>query len=84
MYKKLKRGSAEVVSLIIGIVVIGALVVAIAGGFANNSKNTFEKGTTGQNLEAQQYYEEAITAPDVGEGLNLDVEGLELGEPHVE
>lgn len=77
MYKKIKRGSAEVVSLIIGIVVIGALVVAVAGGFANNSKNTFEKGTTGQNKEAQQYYEEAIATPNVEAGLNLD--DLNLG-----
>lgn len=65
MYEKFKRGSAEVVSLIIGIVVIGALVVAVAGGFANNSKSTFEKGTSEQNLEVREQYENAIAAPTV-------------------
>ena len=65
MYKKFKRGSAEVVSLIIGIVVIGALVVAVAGGFANNSKNTFVKGTTGQNKAVATQYKGAIATPVV-------------------
>ena len=71
MYNKFKRGSAEVVSLIIGIVVIGALVVAVAGGFANNSKNTFKEGTSGQNLEVKTQYDEAIATPKVT-GVELD------------
>jgi len=71
MYKKLKRGSAEVVSLIIGIVVIGALVVAVAGGFANNSKSTFEEGTSGQNKAVVTQYKGAIATPKVTPGVNL-------------
>ena len=41
-----KRGSAEIVSIILIIVVLGALTLAITKGFSINSKDTFTEGMT--------------------------------------
>ena len=57
-----KRGSAEIVSIILIIVVLGALTLAITKGFSNNSKKSFEDGMTKQNADFKKGYDNAIEA----------------------
>jgi len=57
-----KRGSAEIVSIILIIVVLGALTLAITKGFSENSKESFEKGMTKQNEDFAEKYNDAIDA----------------------
>ena len=57
-----KRGSAEIVSIILIIVVLGALTLAITKGFSENSKESFEKGMTKQNKDFAEKYNDAIDA----------------------
>ena len=57
-----KRGSAEIVSIILIIVVLGALTLAITKGFAKNSQESFERGMTKQNKDFKKGYDNAIEA----------------------
>jgi len=57
-----KRGSAEIVSIILIIVVLGALTLAIAKGFSENSKTSFENGMEQQNKDFAEKYNNAIEA----------------------
>ena len=60
-----KRGSAEIVSIILIIVVIGGLTLAITKGFSIHSKGTFRNGMTQQNDKLVEGY------IDVTEPLNI-------------
>ena len=60
-----KRGSAEIVSIILIIVVLGALTLAITKGFSDNSHDSFGDGMTKQNEEFKEGYEDAITTPKI-------------------
>ena len=57
-----KRGSAEIVSIILIIVVLGALTLAITRGFADNSQESFKRGMTEQNKDFKKGYDDAIEA----------------------
>ena len=57
-----KRGSAEIVSIILIIVVLGALTLAITKGFSDNSQESFERGMTKQNDDFEDGYDNAIEA----------------------
>jgi len=57
-----KRGSAEIVSIILIIVVLGALTLAITKGFSTSSKESFENGMEQQNDDFVEKYNDAIEA----------------------
>jgi len=57
-----KRGSAEIVSIILIIVVLGGLTLAITKGFSSNSQDTFTEGMTQQNEDFAKGYDNAIDA----------------------
>lgn len=46
-----KKGGSEIVSLVLAIVIIGGLSLAVAGGFASNTKNKFGEGLNEQNVK---------------------------------
>ena len=61
MKKILKRkGSSEMVSVILLVVVIGGLALAVTGTFTKQSKATFNSGMTTQNTQLTSNFNEAI------------------------
>lgn len=73
MFKKLftKKGSAEIVSIVLAIVVIGGLAVAIIGNLSNNTKTFYETGMDKQNRDIEAVYTDVFDAIEV-EPLNLN------------
>lgn len=77
MFKKLlsKKGSAEIVSIVLGIVVIGGLALAVTGGLSTSTKASLKAGLDKQNKDVVITYSDAskdgdatATAPDFGFG----------------
>ena len=60
-----KRGSAEIVSIILIIVVLGALTLAITKGFSASSQESFKAGMDQQNEEFDDAYDKAIVPPTI-------------------
>lgn len=67
-----KKGSAEMVSIILGIVVIGGLALAVTGSFSKQSKKSFDTGLnqTTQQLGAN-YNETATMRTPTDPGLQM-------------
>jgi hypothetical protein len=59
-----KRGSAEIVSIILIIVVLGGLTFAITKGFSSNSRESFKEGMNQQNEDFVDGYNNAIEVPE--------------------
>lgn len=51
-----KKGGSEIVSLVLAIVIIGGLSLAVAGGFASNTKDKFGEGLKNQNEKLNTEY----------------------------
>lgn len=75
MFKKLftKKGSAEIVSIVLGIVVIGGLALAVTGGLSTSTKASLKAGLNKQNADVVTTYSDAsndgdatATAPNFG------------------
>lgn len=66
-----KRGSAEIVSIILIIVVLGGLTLAITKGFSSNSKESFDAGMTQQNKDFGAGYDDAIDEMDAPDSPNF-------------
>lgn len=56
MKRFFKKGSAEMVSIILGIVVIGGLALAVTGGFSQSSKRSFDSGLAKQTADMRDTY----------------------------
>ena len=58
MFKKLftKKGSAEIVSIVLAIVVIGGLTLAVTGGLSNSTKASLKAGLNKQNRDTEIVY----------------------------
>lgn len=54
-----KKGSAEMVSIILGIVVIGGLALAVTGTFSKQGRASFEKGIDTQTTQMKDNFNEA-------------------------
>lgn len=55
-----RRGSTELVSIILGVVIIGALALAVAGSFSKQSKESFNTGMKTQTQQLVTNANEAI------------------------
>lgn len=55
-----RKGSSEVASIILLVVVIGALALAVGGTFSKQSKSSFESGMTKQATQMNANFNEAI------------------------
>ena len=55
-----KRGSAEVVSIILGIVVIGGLALAVGSTVSKQSKSNIETGIAAQTTQMTTNYNDAV------------------------
>lgn len=69
-----KKGSAEMVSIILGIVVIGGLALAVTGTFSKQGRASFEKGMDTHTTQMTSNFNEAATQrpasnPDLNAGL---------------
>lgn len=62
-----KKGGSEIVSLVLAIVIIGGLSLAVAGGFASNTKDKFGKGLNDQNVKLDKEYKSASVNVVAGE-----------------
>ena len=60
-----KKGSAEIVSIVLGIVVIGALALAVTGGLSTSTKSSLQAGLSKQNEDVGTTYGEAKVEPTV-------------------
>ena len=63
MFKKLftKKGSAEIVSIVLAIVIIGGLALAVTGGLSTSTKESLAAGLNKQNEDVGTTYSDAIT-----------------------
>lgn len=59
MFKR--KGSTELVSIVLGIVIIGALALAIAGSFSKQTKTSLDSGLTQQTTQLGTNYKDAAT-----------------------
>jgi cell division protein FtsB len=51
-----KRGSAEIVSVVLLVVVLGGLAIGISGGLANSTKANAKAGNEANNTQLEQTY----------------------------
>lgn len=51
-----KRGSAEIVSVVLLIVVLGGLAIGISGGLANSTKANAKAGNEANKTQLEQTY----------------------------
>lgn len=56
MKRFFRKGSAEIVSIILGIVVIGGLALAVTEGFSQSSKRSFDSGLAKQTTDMRDTY----------------------------
>ena len=56
-----KKGSAEMVSIILGIVVIGGLALAVTGTFSNQGNKSFKSGMDAQTKQMETNFNSAST-----------------------
>lgn len=75
MKKFFKKGSAEIVSIVLGIVVIGGLALAVTGGLSTSTKASLQAGLNKQNKDVVTIYSDAsndvnatATAPNFNSG----------------
>ncbi|NLS86408.1 MAG: hypothetical protein GXZ14_12665 [Ruminococcaceae bacterium] len=61
MKRFFRKGSAEMVSIILGIVVIGGLALAVTGSFSKQGKKSFDSGLTQTTTQLGNNYNEAAT-----------------------
>lgn len=54
-----KKGSAEIVSIVLGIVVIGGLALAVTGGLSTSTKSSLQAGLMQQNEDVGSTYSNA-------------------------
>lgn len=73
MKKFFKKGSAEIVSIVLAIVVIGGLALAVTGGLSTSTKASLQAGLNKQNADVVTTYSDAsndddatATAPNFG------------------
>lgn len=69
MFKKLftKKGSAEIVSIVLGIVVIGGLALAVTGSLSKQTNKSMESGLKQHTTQLGTNYRETIDATYEGE-----------------
>ena len=60
-----KKGSAEIVSIVLAIVVIGGLALAVTGGLSTSTKSSLQAGLSKQNEDVGTTYGEAKVEPTV-------------------
>ena len=62
MFKKLftKKGSAEIVSIVLAIVIIGGLALAVTGGLSTSTKESLAAGLNKQNVDVVETYSDAF------------------------
>lgn len=54
-----KKGSAEIVSIVLGIVVIGGLALAVTGGLSTSTKSSLQAGLSQQSDDVGTTYSNA-------------------------
>lgn len=59
-----KKGSAEIVSIVLGIVVIGGLALAVTGGLSTSTKSSLQAGLSKQNQDIGTTYGDASKPGD--------------------
>ena len=59
-----KKGSAEIVSIVLGIVVIGGLALAVTGGLSKSTKSSLQAGLNQQNQDVGSTYSKANKPED--------------------
>lgn len=64
MKRFFRKGSAEMVSIILGIVVIGGLALAVTGGFSQSSKRSFDSGLAKQTADMRNTYDTSNSVAD--------------------
>lgn len=69
-----KKGSAEIVSIVLGIVVIGGLALAVSGTFSKQTKKSLDSGMKAQTAQMDSNYTEAVTngqvhTPEIGAAI---------------
>ena len=66
MFKKLftKKGSAEIVSIVLAIVIIGGLALAVTGGLSTSTKASLRAGLEKQNEDVGTTYSNASSDAD--------------------
>lgn len=74
MLKKLftKKGSAEIVSIVLGIVVIGGLALAVTGSLSKQTNKSMESGLRQHTTQLGTNYKETINATYQGESPSLE------------
>lgn len=73
MFKKLftKKGSAEIVSIVLGIVVIGGLALAVTGSLSKQTNKSMEAGLKQHTIQLGTNYKDAINETYKGEDPEL-------------
>lgn len=61
MKRFFRKGSAEMVSIILGIVVVGGLALAVTGSFSKQGKKSFDSGLNQTTIQLGENYNEAAT-----------------------
>lgn len=74
-----KKGSAEMISIILGIVVIGGLALAVTGTFSKQGRKSFESGMDTQTTQLKSNFNDAATQR-VEEDPGLDSGGTVGGD----
>jgi predicted PurR-regulated permease PerM len=64
MKKFFKKGSAEIVSIVLGIVVIGGLALAVTGTLSKQTNASMNQGMKTQTQQLVKNYNEAATPQD--------------------
>lgn len=64
MKKFFKKGSAEIVSIVLAIVVIGGLALAVTGGLSTSTKASLKAGLDKQNIDVAETYSNASNDGD--------------------
>lgn len=59
-----KKGSAEIVSIVLGIVVIGGLALAVTGGLSKSTKSSLQAGLNKQGTDVVDTYDKANKPED--------------------
>lgn len=74
-----KKGSAEMISIILGIVVIGGLALAVTGTFSKQGRKSFESGMDTQTTQLKLNFNDAATQR-VEKDPDLDSSGIVGGD----
>lgn len=66
-----KKGSAEIVSIVLGIVVIGGLALAVTGSLSKQTNKSMESGLKQHTTQLETNYTETINEAYKGEDPKL-------------